>query len=501
MKPINGKHLSRRAFLRDATATTGGLAGVSAVSTLMTLGCQNQPMMSKHTVMDPIDQVKRSSHITSGSIAEGLTRQGTQKGENAIIYTVFFGTAPSMDDTDLEPITNEDIVQRLQKECDGVDFVVRDLTRGSTIQSVLNEIKDLKKLNYDGVIISGWPRDYELLRSGLPTINIMVVNDFMNIPYPLYKKNRVIDAFLDPWRFCADSSVSEQMFQDLIAKIKLIKALKRMKHERILTVTDSPYVNVTYGDFLKNMPLDYNEKILGVIEDTFGVKVTKIGTKEVTEDKDVQNLWYNESSEANVITQRWIRNSKKMMNTIESEVVRSAKVYLVMKILMEKYDAAAMAFHIRSLIENPRREDYVTPALATSEFQLHNVVAKCQSHLNILLSEMLLQYAYGRPSMLGDYSVDTYNNTSIVQHCEGPWNAWGDKRRVPYFLVDHRERPIRGRSVTGGSAASWILYPGDEPVTMWQIDVLSKEVLVHTGTTVPMLTRSALYGDHFYSMM
>jgi hypothetical protein len=482
MKSIKPERLSRRAFLCGAT---GSLAGVSAVSMLTNLGCQSAT--HKHNVPNPIDQIS--------------TRQSLQNDKYAKIYTVFFGTAPSRDDTDLEPISNETIVQRLQKECDGVDFVVRDITRGVTIQSVLNEIKDLKKLHYDGVIICGWPRDYELLRSGLPTINVMVVNDFMNIPYPVYKKNRVIDAFLDPWRFSADPSVSERMFQDLAAKVKLIKALKRMKHERILTVTDSPYVNVTYGDFLKNMPPDYNEKILGLIEETFGVKVTKIGTKEVAADQDVQNLWRNESPEANAIAQRWIHNAKKMMNTIESEVVRSAKVYLAMKILMEKYGAAAMAFHIRSLIENPRREDYVTPALATSEFQLHNIVAKCQSHLNILLSEMLLQYAYGRPSMLGDYSVDTYNNTSIVQHCEGPWNAWGDERRVPYFLVDHRERPVRGRSVTGGSAASWILYPGDEPVTMWQIDVMSKEVLVHTGTTVPMLTRSALYGDHFYSMM
>ncbi len=487
MKPLKGKRLSRRAFLRGATATTGGLVGVSAVSTLTTLGCQGQPATNERNIVGPI--------------AAGLTRKGMQNGEHAKIYTVFFGTAPSRDDTDLEPITNEAIVRRMQKECDGVDFVVRDLTRGATMQSVMNEFQDLKKLHYDGVIICGWPRDYELLRSGLPTINVMVVNDFMNIPYPLYKTNRVIDAFLDPWRFCADPGVSERMFQDLVAKVKLIKALKRMKHERILTVTDSQYVNVTYGDVLKNMPPDYNEKILGVIEETFGVKVTKIGTKEVTADEDIQNLWRNQSPEANAIAQRWIRNAKKMMNTIESEVVRSAKVYLAMKTLMEKYGAAAMAFHIRSLIENPRREDYVTPALATSEFQLHNVVAKCQSHLNILLSEMLLQYAYGRPSMLGDYSVDTYNNTSIVQHCEGPWNPWGDERRVPYFLVDHRERPVRERSVTGGSAASWILYPGGEPVTMWQIDVLSKEVLIHTGTTVPMLTRSALYGDHFYSMM
>jgi hypothetical protein len=55
--------------------------------------------------------------------------------------------------------------------------------------------------------------------------------------------------------------------------------------------------------------------------------------------------------------------------------------------------------------------------------------------------------------------------------------------------------------MTGVGAASWILYPGDEPVTMWQIDVLSKEVLLHTGTTVPMLSESAKYRDHFYEMM
>ena len=289
MKPIKGEHLSRRAFLRGAT---GGLAGVSAVGMLTTLGCQGQSKTNKHNVVDPVDQ--------------RLTNQSLQNGGHAKIYTMFFGTAPSRDDTDLEPISNEAIVQRLQDECDSMDFVVRDVTRGTTIQSVLNEIKDLKKLHYDGVIICGWPRDYELLRSGLPTINVMVVNDFMNIPYPLYKKNQVIDAFLDPWRFSADPGVSERMFQDLVAKVKLIKALKRMKHERILTVTDSPYVNVTYGDYLKNMPPDYNEKILGVIENTFGVKVTKIGTKEVAADEDVQNLWRNESPEANAIAQRWI---------------------------------------------------------------------------------------------------------------------------------------------------------------------------------------------------
>lgn len=427
--------------------------------------------------------------------------RGTHRGENAKVFMVMFGTAPSQDDTDLRPMTHAQIVERLQRDCDGVDFTVRDLAAGAKLDAVLNEVKDLKRQQFDGVIIYGCPREYELLRSGLPTINVAVLNDFMNIPFPLYRQNRTIGAMLDPWGFCADAAVSERMFLDLIAKVKLVRALKRMKSEHILTVTDSPRVNVIYGDLLKNPPPDYNEQILGAIGGTFGTRVTKIGTKEVVEEPYIRDLWKNNSPEANEIAKRWIRDAERMFGTIESEVVRSAKVYLAMKWLMERHNATAMAYHIRTLVPNPRREDYIVSCPATSEFQLHNIVAKCQSHLNILLSEMMLQYAYGRPSMLGDFSVDTYNNTSCVQHCEGPWNAWGDDRRVPYKIRDHRERPVRKRNLPGVGVGWCIMYPPNEPVTMWQLDVLSMEVLVHTGRTVPMYKGRIKYKDHFYDMM
>lgn len=424
-----------------------------------------------------------------------------QSGEQTKLYTVFFDTAPSRDDTNLVPQTHEEIIRNLESVCDGVNFVVRDLTKGIRLENVLNESKSLKDSDYDGVIVYGWPRDYDLLRTGLPTINISVVNDFMNTPFPLYKENRVISAFLDPWKFTENAEVTERMFRDLADKVRMIQMLRRMKSERILTVTDSEYVNVTYGDLFKYMPADYNAIILDAISEVFGTRVTKIGSKEVTEDTDIQDLWNSESQEAIEISQRWIRDAEKMMNTIESEVIRSAKVYLAMKLLMQKYDATAMAFHIRTLTPNPTPEDYVVPALATSEFQLDNIVAKCQSHLNVILSEMLLQYTFRRPSMFGDYSVDTYSNTSIVQHCEGPWNPWGDERRVPYNLVDHRERQVRARSTTGVGAASWILYPGDEAVTIWQIDVQRKEILLHVGPSVPMLSGAKRYRDHLYEMM
>lgn len=414
---------------------------------------------------------------------------------------MFQATAPSPDDTNHTPVTHAAMLKRLKELCDGVEFIVRDLTQGIQQEKVQNELGDWKNLDLDGVIIYGCPANRSFLRSGLPTINVAVLNDFMDMPFPEYKKNRVIDASLDPWCFSMDPDVPKRMFDDLVAKIKLIRTITRMRSEHILTVTDSPFVNVIYGDVKNNPPPDFNRRILGSIQDVFGTKVTKIGSQDVVEEPYVQGLWDGRSDEANEIAQRWIRQSQKMTHTIKSEVVRSAKVYLVMKWLMRQYDATSMAFHIRWLTKERRPETKIFPALATSEFQLHNVVAKCQSHLNIVLSEMLLQYAYGRPSMLGDYSVDTYNNTSMVQHCEGPWNPWGDERRVPYILTDHRERLVRSRANPGVGAASWNLYPGNEPVTMWQIDVSAKEILVHTGKTVPMLSEKALYRDHLYEMM
>jgi len=448
-----------------------------------------------------MSEITRRAFLEASSGAALFAAQGGRSRPPARIYTVLLGIAPSTDDTDLRPMTNDEIVRRLERDCDGVEFNVRDLTKEAKLPAVLNEMKDLKQLGYDGVIVYGWPRDYDLLRTGLPTINVAVVNDFQNVPYPLFQQHRVVGAFLDPWRFQADAAVGERMFHDLTEKIKLIRALKRMRSEHILTVTDSQFVNVIYGDMLKNPPARYNEMILGGIGETFGTRVTKISSKEVTEDPEIQKLWHGDSKEAGEIARRWIRSAKEMTHTIESEVVRSAKLYLAMKMLLDKYGATAMAFHIRALIPKPRPEDQVYPALGTSEFQLHNMVVKCQSHLNVVLSEMLFQYAFGRPSMLGDYSVDPYNNVSCVQHCEGPWNPWGDDRRVPYILTDHRERRIRGRAMTGVGAASWILYPPGEPVTMWQLSVLTKEVLVHTGTTVHMLTGPVKFRDHLWEMM
>ena len=409
------------------------------------------------------------------------------------IFTVFGHTHPSPDDTSVVPTSDADLLGRLEENCPGIEFVRRDEKKPGALESILNEMRDLKKQGYDGVLVFGAPRHYGLTETGLPTVVVYSIHDFMNIPYALFaKRGKILTTTIDRWHFCSSPQVSKQMEQDLFEKVRLIAALGRMKTDRILVCTDDRFVDVYHGCMTKSHPPGYNETYQKTLADLLGTKLTKIGLDEVASEPQIEHLWHHDSAEANRIAKMWIREAAAMVNTMESEVVRSAKVYLAMKILMQKHGATAIAFHLRSLVKNPKPEDQIWPSMGNSELQKTGQVGCCQAHINVVLTHMLAQYAFGRPSMMGDYMLDTYNNVSYMMHCGGPWNPYGDDRRIPYVITDHRERAVRAHSKPGVGACTSVLYPPNEPGTIWRIDIMTKDVLVHTGTTIANPTAQAM---------
>jgi len=411
----------------------------------------------------------------------------------AKIFTVFGHTNPSPDDTSVVPTSDAELLVRLQRNCPGVEFVPRDEKKPGAMESILNEMRDLRKQGCDGVLLFGVPRHYGFTETGLPTIVVYSIHDFMNLPYALFaKQGKILPATIDRWHFCSSAQVSERMEQDLFRKVRLFSALARMKSERILVCTDDRFVNVYQGCMTKSHPPGYNETFQKALAELLGTKLTKIGLDAVASEPEIQHLWRRDSEEANRIAKLWIHEAAAMVNTMESEVVRSAKVYLAMKLLMEKHAATAIAFHLRSLVNSPRPEDKIWPSMANSELQKTGRVGCCQAHVNVVLTHMLGQYAFGRPSMMGDYMLDTYNNVSYMMHCGGPWNPWGDSRRIPYVITDHRERDVRAHCKTGVGACTSVLYPPNEPGTIWRIDVMTKDVLVHTGITIANPTAQAM---------
>lgn len=420
-------------------------------------------------------------------------------GTKARIYTVFVnqGCSCPAGGTPEGLTTNEELLSELQSKCTGVHFIARDITkRDVTMPAVLKELEDSKE-GLDGVLIFGalGNREYKLAFTGLPTICVYNLFEWMNVPYtlyttgeensiktggPRYKGGRIVTAQVDRRNVCVPS-VSAAMFEDLVNKIKTIQAIKKLKESRILVVTPTQYLGqVDYqGDSNRHFPEDYNRAYTRALKESLGVELVRIEPREFYE--AVRNV---DAAKAKAIAKMWIDEAQGMKDTKESEVIKTAKSYLAFEALRNKYNCNAVSTHMRSLTGSGRMEDMFWPGLGLMEFQKRGIQAICQEYENIMVAHLLGYYLTGRPSMLGDLMIDTFNNTTILTHCGAPINPYGDDRRIPYIIWSHAQSPVRGTQKPGSGTGAQVNYPAGEPVTIWKVYVLHKKIGLYTGKTV-----------------
>ncbi|MCD6505688.1 hypothetical protein J7M22_03590 [Candidatus Poribacteria bacterium] len=400
--------------------------------------------------------------------------------EKARIYTIFasrgYGGAGGPPE---RLISNDQLLRRLEERCGGVDFISRDLTKGFDVQSALNELEDLRG-ELDGVLIIGVTREYRLIFTGLPTIVVYNLFEFMNIPYELFiERGRVLTATLD--RIGTTSpSISSAMFDDLVDKIDLIRVLSRMRRSTMISI--SPYKHfhaVDYqGDIHDQLPEGYNEAYTEALRESLGVKLIRVEPAEFYDAvKEV------DERDAEGIAKMWIGEAKEVKDTTEEEVVKAAKMYLAFEMLRRRYGAVAISTHMRSLTGSGKVEDMAWPGIGIMEFQKRGLVGVCQDYPNIAATHLLGLYATGRPSMLGDLMVDTFNGVDIILHCGAPINPHGNDR-VPYTIWSHAQSPVRGTGKPGSGTGVQVDLPVGEPVTVWKLDVLNRRILLHTGVSV-----------------
>ena len=431
-------------------------------------------------------------------VLAGTSLLQAKVGENTKIYTVFAnqGCSCPAGGTPEGLITNEEVLRKLQSQCSGIDFIARDTTkRDVTISTVLSELEGSKE-GLDGVLILGslGNKEYKLAFTGLPTICVYSLFEWMNIPYklyatgkensikvggPEYKGGRIITAQLDRRQVCTPS-LSEAMFDDLIGKIKLIQVTKKLKESRILVVVPYKYLGqVDYqGDAHKHFPENYNETYTRTLKESLGIELVRIKPEEF-----YQAVKEVDEEQAKVIAKMWVDEAQEMKDTTESEVTKTAKSYLAFEALRKKYNCNAVSTQMRSLTGSGKIEDMFWPGLGLMEFQKRGIQAICQEYENIMVAHLLGYYLAGRPSMLGDLMIDTFNNVSILTHCGAPLNPYGDDRRIPYIIWSHAQSPVRNTLKPGSGTGAQVNYPVNEPVTIWKVYVLHKKIGLHTGKT------------------
>jgi len=419
--------------------------------------------------------------------------------ENTTILTVFTSRGCGCTGSGGPPqtfTTNEQVVGALQQACNGVKFIVWEGARSAAYDEVT-----LNKDRYDGVLIFGnIDRDYKLAFTGLPTIVVYNLFEFMNFPYALfatgkfpdaailkggtdYKHTKILTAQLDRRNLC-DPSLSEKMFKDLVYKIKLIQVIQDLGKTRILMLTSGikdTIASVNYrGDFNQSFPQDHNERYTRNLKELLGVEIVRVAAEEFYELFRTMDI-----RKAEEIAEGWI-NGARWVEASRAEIIKSARAYLAIDALREKYNCNAVSTHIRSVTASRKLEDRFNPGIGLElGFKTRGIQAVCQNYPDILMSQVLAYLLTGRPSMLGDVIYDIDNSVEIVLHCGIPINPYGGERRIPYTIRTHAESPVRDKPEEPGSSTGLTAeWPVGEPVTFWEIHSLNREIRLHTGEMV-----------------
>jgi len=373
-------------------------------------------------------------------------------------------------DIEKKVMTNEEMLNELGKQCEGVEFC-GEINLIETPDSAIENIKSAHG-ELDGILIFGPPYD-DLIETGLPIISVFPMFGMwmMGFDFKGYKGKKILTGCLPMVHDVSESAFSARI-ADLAKKIKLIRSISKMKGLRILSVTDKPVLG-SYETGFGNRE-EYEKIYLDSLAETFGSEIITT-TQEEMFDK-TQEV---DGKEAEKIAKMWIDESKGIKDTNETEILRSAKLYLVLKELMEKYDCRAVTTEGYGVFAGYRKGNIPSQGLASSQFCTDGIVATSECLIDSLLTQHLVFHTTDRLGFNGDYIIDPFNNIAILGHCECPFNPYGDDRRSPYVI---RNLP-RLKKYEGGACVQ-VDLPLNETVTVTKMSMHDKKISLFTGKTV-----------------
>ena len=372
-------------------------------------------------------------------------------------------------DIEQKVMTNEGMLSELEKRCEGVEFVGE--TNPIRVESAIESVRNLQE-ELNGILIFG-PPSGGLIETGLPIISVFPMWGMWMAGFDFkgYEGRNILTDCLPVVRDL-EESVFPARIAGLAKKIKLIQAVSKMRNLRILSITDRPVLGsyeTGFGD-----RKEYEKVFLDNLEETFGSKITT-----TTQEEMFDNIQEVKEKEAEKIAKMWIDGTEGIKDTNEAEIVRSARLYLVMKELMEKYDCNAITTEGYGVFAGYRKGNIPSQGLASSQFCTDGITATSECLINSLLTQQLGFYITGRPSFNGDYIIDPFYNVAIIGHCECPFNPYGDERRASYVI---RNLP-RLKKYEGGACVQ-VNLPLDETVTVAKISMYDKKISVFTGKAV-----------------
>lgn len=375
---------------------------------------------------------------------------------------------------DQQVLTNQEMLGAIQARCEGVEFVgqteVEDGAR--TVANVRRDQEDLDGIMYFGTLPGG------LTELGLPTIAVHPLWGQWQYPFNSYPDQRVLTACVPVIPDASEAMFSSRL--DRVAgQVRLLQAVARMKGLKVLVVTDKPILGLYEPTPFQTEPEGWDEYERRYIE-----HLAELGAELVARPQEemVSKMQAVDQAAASDVTTGWMEEAAGIKGTNETEIQKSARLYLVMKEMLEEYAADAITTEGYGVFMGYKGGPIPSQGMPSSQFCTDGVVATSETLVDSLVTQQLGLFITGSTGFNGDYVMDVDNNMAYVGHCECPFNPYGDERRVPYAIRNLPQWPVDQQHKGGASAQ--VFLPAGETVTVAKISVHDRKLSLFSGHTV-----------------
>lgn len=134
----------------------------------------------------------------------------------------------------------------------------------------------------------------------------------------------------------------------------------------------------------------------------------------------------------------WIRGAEKVVEPTREEIVKSSRMYLAMKKILDEERAQAITIDCLTLFYNKVLPAY--PCLGHTKLNDLGLVGACEADIDSTLTMLAFGYAFGVPGFISDPVIDTATNTVIHAHCVSPTKLDGPQgQQAPFIIRSHME--------------------------------------------------------------
>lgn len=248
-------------------------------------------------------------------------------------------------------------------------------------------------------------------------------------------------------------------YQDINHYLGVLSTKKKMRQTKILIL------NAEYPHW---------ERFLCRVDGGREAIKKKLGIELVyVKSDDVIRRWENMDDErVKLIVEKWVKEAEKVVEPKEKDLMAVAKLYLVMKDLLdeEKAHAITMAYG-----EDP----LPVPCFAYTNLRDEGIPAACEADIISLLSMVILHHITGKPCFMGNTFVDINDETLIISHCVCPRKMGGiNVTAEPYVLRSYHKEKFTG------SLTAFVKMKTDQEVTICRLSGDLKNMLIAKGRVV-----------------